>query len=268
MANSTLANLPAAAALDGTELYYGTQAGGDVKIAGSQIKTEVSASPTLVTPVIGVATGTSLALGGATIGANALAVTGTVLITGAVIGTANIDIGTNGNFFNSLVRLGSTQGNQFNHNIRFSTASFVDEVIVTNQGSGLLQFGLSNSGNDGAAPTAITLQAQSVVAGTAATSGVDFTIQGSRPTGANAGGAIVFNTAPAGGSGTAQTAAAEVLRLLAAGNVKFTNAANFSANGAVATSITSIGPTGAQTTVQEWLTIQNASGTTRYIPCF
>ena len=40
-------------------------------------------SPTFVTPVLGAATGTSIALGGATIGSNALAVTGTALINGS-----------------------------------------------------------------------------------------------------------------------------------------------------------------------------------------
>lgn len=54
----------------------------------------------------------------------------------------------------------------------------------------------------------------------------------------------------------------------AAGIFKFASANSFSANGSVATSITSVGPTGANTTVQEWLTIKNASGVTRYIPCF
>jgi hypothetical protein len=43
-----------------------------------------SDSPTLVTPTLGVATGTSLALGGATVGGNALAVTGTTLHSGVV----------------------------------------------------------------------------------------------------------------------------------------------------------------------------------------
>lgn len=53
-------------------------------------------SPTLVTPVLGVAAGTSLALGGATIGANALAVTGTTLLTGAVtIASASITLSGN-----------------------------------------------------------------------------------------------------------------------------------------------------------------------------
>lgn len=39
------------------------------------------------------------------------------------------------------------------------------------------------------------------------------------------------------------------------------------ANGAVATVLGSVGPTGASTTVQEWLTI-DINGTTRFIPCF
>lgn len=42
---------------------------------------------------------------------------------------------------------------------------------------------------------------------------------------------------------------------------------SFAANGSVATSLGSVGPTGAQTTVQEWLAIKSGSNT-RYIPCF
>jgi len=60
----------------------------------------------------------------------------------------------------------------------------------------------------------------------------------------------------------------EVVRMLTAGNVKFSNAANFSANGGVATVLGSIGPAGASTTVQTWLTIKDSGGNTRYIPCF
>lgn len=52
-------------------------------------------TPTLTTPVLGVATGTSLALGGATIATNALAVTGTTLMSGAV--QVNATITTNSN---------------------------------------------------------------------------------------------------------------------------------------------------------------------------
>lgn len=47
------------------------------------------------------------------------------------------------------------------------------------------------------------------------------------------------------------------------------DAAGFwSANGAVATALTSVGPTGSHTTVQEWLTVKNASGVVRYVPAF
>jgi hypothetical protein len=53
-----------------------------------------------------------------------------------------------------------------------------------------------------------------------------------------------------------------------AGVWKFVDANSFSANGSVATTMTSLGPTGSHTTIQEWLTIQNASGVVRYIPCY
>ncbi len=42
----------------------------------------------------------------------------------------------------------------------------------------------------------------------------------------------------------------------------------FVANGSVATTVTSLGPTGSHTTIQEWATIPNASGVTRYIPLY
>jgi len=42
----------------------------------------------------------------------------------------------------------------------------------------------------------------------------------------------------------------------------------FAANGSVATAMSSVGPTGSHTTVQEWMTVSNASGVTRYVPCF
>lgn len=53
MTDSTVSALTAASALDGTELYYSLQGGADRKATGAQIKTLVSASPTLVTPNLG-----------------------------------------------------------------------------------------------------------------------------------------------------------------------------------------------------------------------
>jgi hypothetical protein len=65
----------------------------------------------------------------------------------------------------------------------------------------------------------------------------------------------------AGGS-----AASEAFRVKAGGQMAL-RAGAFAANGAVPTSLTSVGPTGAHTSVQKWLAIDDA-GTTRYIPCF
>ncbi len=60
----------------------------------------------------------------------------------------------------------------------------------------------------------------------------------------------------------------EALRILNSGQLKFTGAANFSANGAVATAMSSVGPTGSHTTIQTWLTITDSGGVVRYIPAF
>ena len=56
-----------------------------------------STSPTLVTPVLGAATGTSLALGGATIGTNALAVTGTTALSSTLTSAAHTITSTSAN---------------------------------------------------------------------------------------------------------------------------------------------------------------------------
>ena len=66
---------------------------------------------------------------------------------------------------------------------------------------------------DAAAPVAQTLSVQSVVATTSNTAGADFKITGSQGTGNAAGGSIIFQVAPAGGSGTAQNALQTALTL-------------------------------------------------------
>ncbi|HEY2069837.1 MAG TPA: DUF2793 domain-containing protein [Rhizomicrobium sp.] len=78
-------------------------------------------------------------------------------------------------------------------------------------------------------------------------------------------------TGSASGSGTATLAAAGadsaidiVLTPKGAGAVRLATVAN----GGVATALSSVGPTGAHTTVQEWFAVKNASGVVRYIPAF
>jgi hypothetical protein len=63
------------------------------------------------------------------------------------------------------------------------------------------------------------------------------------------------------------SAAIERFRITNDGFVQLA-APSFTANATTATIVTSLGPAGANTTIQEWLTIKNAAGTTRYIPCF
>ncbi len=52
------------------------------------------------------------------------------------------------------------------------------------------------------------------------------------------------------------------------GLLKIANSTSFAANGSVATSLGSVGPTGSHTSVQKWLTIKDQAGTTLYIPAF
>jgi hypothetical protein len=54
----------------------------------------------------------------------------------------------------------------------------------------------------------------------------------------------------------------------ASGPIQFVDAGSFSANTTVATVLGSVGPAGAHTTVQKWLTIVDSGGTTGYIPIF
>jgi hypothetical protein len=50
--------------------------------------------------------------------------------------------------------------------------------------------------------------------------------------------------------------------------VQFASANQWSANGSTSVSLTSVAPSGAHATVQEWLTLVDNNGVTRYIPCF
>lgn len=53
MADEKISAMPAAAAVGGTDLLAGVQAGANVKVTAAQVKTFTSASPTLVTPDLG-----------------------------------------------------------------------------------------------------------------------------------------------------------------------------------------------------------------------
>jgi hypothetical protein len=211
--------------------------------------------------------GTSLSFetmsGDATLASGALTLA-TVNTTPGVIGTSTAipQITTNGKGLVTaqttvpvIAPAGTLTGGVLASNVVSSSLNSVDSFLEL--------------GTDSATPAASFLASESVVSGTNnQAAGVDLTISGPAGTGTGIGGSIVFATSPVGASGTSQNTPVEANRILPIGRVKFTNAANFTPNGTVATTMTSLGPTGASATVQEWLTIQNASGVTRYIPCY
>lgn len=72
---------------------------------------------------------------------------------------------------------------------------------------------------DAAAPVAQSHSVQSVVTGTSNTAGANRTFEGSIGTGTGTGGSIIFQTAPAGSTGTAQNALATALTISGEGNL-------------------------------------------------
>ena len=75
-----------------------------------------------------------------------------------------------------------------------------DTIIRRGGAAATVAFG----GSDAASPVAQTLSVQNVVGGTSNTAGVNWTFKGSAGTGTGAGGDIIFQIAPPGGSGTTQ----------------------------------------------------------------
>lgn len=106
-------------------------------------------------------------------------------------------------------------------NFGLEAAGSGTDVFVTRAGAADWQWGNA----DAAAPVAQTQQVQSVVAGTSNTAGTDWTLVGSKGTGTGAGGKIVFKTAPAGTTGTAQNSATNNATIDSKGHVSFTTAA-------------------------------------------
>lgn len=92
--------------------------------------------------------------------------------------------------------------------------AFNNQIVITSPANGSLLFnnwaqtGFSKLqfGSDAATASTPIIDFGSIVAGTSNTAGGDATITGSQSTGNAAGGSIIFQTSPAGGSGTSQNA--------------------------------------------------------------
>lgn len=85
-------------------------------------------------------------------------------------------------------------------------------------------------------------------------------------------GALTGSTATFGTSGPFTIDTLGNVVCLSIGNgttaLKIAGTGSWIANGSVATVLGSLGPVGSHTTVQEWLTVKDNSGTARFIPCF
>lgn len=169
MADAKISALPSASTIGGTEILPGVQSGGNVGITPNQLKTFMSAMSTLT-------------LGGATIGPNALAVTGSVAIsstltvTGFISSSAGVSAGAAASIF------------------------WNGRGILSSPAAGSVRFGSL----DAASPVAQTVGAQGVVVGTANTNAPAITWQSPQSTGTGTPGGHVFQSTPAGSSGSSQ----------------------------------------------------------------
>lgn len=83
---------------------------------------------------------------------------------------------------------------------------------------------------DAAAPAAQTVKVQNVVTGTSNTAGANLTIKGSQSTGNAAGGSIIFQTSPLGGSGTSVNALATAMTITGSGLITIPGALTVTGN--------------------------------------
>ncbi len=162
---TTNANLTGVITSVGNATSIGSQTGTGNKFV-------VDTSPTLVTPALGVATATSLAIGGAALGGNGFAVTGHLLLEGV---TSTGATGTGNLVFSASPTLSGT--------------TIVSHLTV----EGVTSSGATGSGN-------IVFSASPTLTGTLTAATTSFsghmTIEGVTSTGAQGSGAFVFATSP------------------------------------------------------------------------
>lgn len=143
-----------------------------------------STSPTLATPALGVATATSVAVGGCTIGANVLCTTGGVA-------------------FSAALSAGAISGTTFTAGAA-NTIGWNSRGLLTSNATGNVQIGNGNV----ASPIAQVLSTQGTVGGTTSNgAGANLTIQSGLGTGNATGSLLILQTPHAGSTGTTQQTA-------------------------------------------------------------
>lgn len=130
--------------------------------------------------------------------------------------------GTTQNTYVSALTIDSTKRVTFSGSIvsngtniynRASAANYwfgtTDDTVIGRKSAARIRFGDS----DASVPVAQTTTVQSVIAGTSNTAGSNWTIAGSQGTGTGVGGDIIFQTAPAGSSGSTQNTSTTALTI-------------------------------------------------------
>lgn len=187
-------------------LYDNAGALGEYTLTGTGTVVAMQTSPSLVTPALGVATGTSLALGGATLGTYVLAAVGSAALTGATTTSPDWEVWVSGDTFaRASLGVNSTDVPRFS----MGPGNAARDVFIERAGAANKRSGAP----DAAAPVAQMDSVQNVVAGTTNTAGANRTFAGSQGTGTGVGGSLIFQIAPAGSTGTSQNALATALTI-------------------------------------------------------
>lgn len=191
MADTKISGMPAATALTGAELVAGVQSAANVKITASQIKTLVTASPSL--PSLLASSGAPLSVGATTaetvlvtipLAANALGANGFIIVDTTWATTNGLDDKTLRTRFGASGA--GTGGTAFKSIVVTAAATFHDGVVIQNKNATNAQEGASAGGlatNFGAAtgpaPTSAidtTAACEVVLSGQKETSGDTLTL--------------------------------------------------------------------------------------------
>ena len=277
--------VPAFATCPSTPTDCGSPTVDNITVLGSVIGGSISGSAIVGGTMNGTAinggsiTGTPIGLSAASTGAftalsGMLTNPASVPQQGAVTGTANITqvggsyavsglYGVNGVATTSSSATANTTG---------IIAGIAGSAFINGTGTNTYAVGGTFGVFDTAASGTITrgfgavIQAPSAGNGAAITNSTGLYIQNTRAGTNNT--TIEINTTlyPVPPTGNYSIYDAETALSYFAGPMEF--AGSFTANGSTALSLTNIGPSGASSTVQEWFTVKDAAGTTRYIPAF
>lgn len=209
--------------------------GGTIAGGGNQLNNIIIGTTTPLAGSFTTMVGTSLALGGATIGSANLAVTGTAAISSDVtsnsistsgnasgVGGVNVTAsGVLGVIIQSSASPTSSNAGVFLHSGAgftwcATTASGTADTFLRRGGAAAT---LQQGAADAASPVAQTTKVQGVVAGTSNTAGALWTFQDSMGTGTGASGGYAFKVAVAGSTGTAQNTYANALAIASTGAV-------------------------------------------------